>query len=144
MMQRSVPGRVMYLFIVGCLSSSCALVEREPKEPASFHVMSESELSIDMNAMGELIGGIAIVSLDQSLSDEARRRRILPLLDGIEQIARGVKGENEVTNYSVINRYMGAFLHDVANARSFAYRQPPNLVPAERLIKSCLSCHQSI
>lgn len=144
MMQCSVPCRVMYLCVIGCLSSGCATVEREPIEPANFHVMSESELSIDMNAMGEQIAGIAIVSLDRSLSGEERRQRILPLLDAIEQIARGVKGEGEVTNYSVINRYMGSFLYDVANAREFANRQPPNLVPAERLIKSCLSCHQSI
>ena len=144
MMQRSVLSRVMYLFVLGCLSSGCTTVEREPVEPVNFHVMSETELSIDMNAMGERIAGIAIISLDQSLTNEQRRQRILPLLDSIEQIAEGVKGAGEVTNYSVINRYMGAFLYDVANARYFANRQPPNLVPAERLIKSCLSCHQSI
>lgn len=144
MMQRYVSSRVMCMLVLGIMSSGCATVERESGEPVNFHVMSETDLSVDMNAMGERIAGIAIVSLDQSLSAEQRRERILPLLNGIEQIAMGVKSEGVVTNYSVINRYMGSFLYDVANARKFANRQPPDLRPAERLIKSCLNCHQSI
>lgn len=141
MMQWSVTSRIMYLSVMVLASSGCATVEREPVD---FHVMTETELRIDMKDMSDRIAGIAIVSLDNSLSAEQRRQRILPLLDGIEKIAEGVKGEGVVTNFSVINRYMGSFLYDVANAREFANRQPPNLVPAERLIKSCLSCHQSI
>ncbi len=146
MMERYVLIRVMYMLVVVILISGCAIAEREPVnvEPVDFHIMSQSELSVDMQAMSERIAGIAIVSLDGSMSDEQRRQKILPLLNGIEVIAQGVKGEGVVTNYSVINRYMGSFLYDVANARNFANRQPPNLVPAERLINSCLSCHQSI
>ena len=141
MMQVNRSGRVISMLAVVILGSGCATAEREP---ADFHVLSEAELSIDMKAMADRVGGIAIVSLDQTLTDEQRRQKILPLLDGIEVIARAVKGEGVVTNYSLINRYMGSFLYDVANARDFANRQPPNLVPAQRLIKSCLSCHQSI
>ncbi len=143
MLQGNVSGRMMCTLVVVILSSSCATAERE-HEPADFHVMSQTELGIDMKAMADRIGGIAIVSLDQSLTDEQRRQKILPLLSEIEEIAEGVKGEGMITNYSVINRYMGSFLYDVANAREFASRQPPNLVPAQRLIRSCLSCHQSI
>ncbi len=146
MMQRYVLVRVMCMLVLVIVNSGCATAEHEPVdvEPVDFHVISESELSIDMKAMGDRLGGIAIISLDQSLTDEQRRQRILPLLNGIQEIAEGVKGKGVVTNYSVINRYMGSFLYDVANAQEFANRQPPNLVPAERLIKSCLSCHQSI
>ena len=141
MRQRYVLERVMCMIILIIVNTGCATADRDFVD---FHVMSESELGIDMRAMGDRIGGVAIVSLDQSLNDEQRRQRILPLLNEIEEIARGVKSEGVVTNYSVINRYMGSFLYDVANARQFANRQPPNLVPAQRLIKSCLSCHQSI
>lgn len=144
MLQRYARGKVVYLLLLVMAISSCATAEPEPQKPIGFHVMSQSELSIDMNAMSDRLGGIAIISLDQTLSDIQRRQKILPLLDDIEQIAQGIKGEDVVTNYSIINRYMGSFLYDVANARKFANRQPPNLVPAQRLIKSCLSCHQSI
>jgi len=39
---------------------------------------------------------------------------------------------------------MGAFLYDVEIARGFILQNPPNYFPAGTLIKSCLSCHQSI
>lgn len=144
MMQRTVLSRMTYMLLLVLVSAGCATADRDPGEPVDFHVMSETELSIDMRAMSDRLAGIAIVSLDQSLTDAQRRQRILPLLNDIEAIAEGVKGEGVVTNYSVINRYMGSFLYDVANARAFANRQPPNLVPAQRLVNSCLSCHQSI
>jgi len=109
-----------------------------------YHVLSHHELSSGMQSMADRIRSIATVSLNMDMSDDDQRDIIVPLLDGIEHIAADLDGENSVTNYSVINRYMGAFLYDVGLAREFALRDPPNLVPSQRLIKSCLSCHESI
>ena len=95
--------------------------------------------------MADELAHIALIILDDKPSGAERRQQILPMLDRIEIIAATLAGEDEVvTNYSVINHYMGAFLYDVGVARQFAQREPANLIPAGRLIKSCMSCHESI
>lgn len=69
---------------------------------------------------------------------------MLTSLDRIAARARQVGGDGAVTNYSVVNDYMDGFLEDVAVSREFAAREPPNLVPANRLVPSCLACHRSL
>jgi hypothetical protein len=97
-----------------------------------------------MQTMADRLSAVAFVTLNAELTPEQQRAEILPLLDSIKTIAASIDGDDAVTNYSVVNRYMGAFLYDVGLARKFASREPPNLIPAQRLIKSCLSCHESI
>jgi len=79
-----------------------------------------------------------------SCDDEQLYQSVHAELDKIERIASGLGGPDTITNYSVINRYMGAFLYDVTVAREFAERDPPNYVPAFRLLKSCQACHESM
>lgn len=127
------------------LLSACASSQPDIKEnPSLFHVLSESELSINMQAMADRITVLSLVALDNQLSLAQRRDKVVPLLNSIELIAAELDHDGAVTNYSVINRYMGAFLHDVAVARRLAYGDPPDLMPAQRLIKSCLACHAAI
>ena len=131
--------------MVSLLMSACASTQPDITDnPAVFHVLSESEVSVNMQAMADRITVLSLVALDDKLSLEQKRDKVLPLLDSIELIASELDHDGAVTNYSLINRYMGAFLYDVTVARRLANGNPPNLLPAQRLIKSCLSCHASI
>jgi len=123
---------------------SCSPMPIEENKEQSFHLISDEELSQGMQRMAEKVSLLALFSLDSDMSTEQKRMMILPLLNNIESIASDINGDGAVTNYSVINRYMGSFLYDVSLAREFANRQPPNLFPAQRLIKSCMACHESI
>ena len=107
-------------------------------------MITETKLRGDMLNLSDSIREIADITMDKDITLLMQRSRILPLLDNIEGVAGGLGGGPVVTNYSVINYYMGAFLYDVSIARKFANREPPNIVPAGRLINSCLACHRSI
>ena len=125
--------------------SACASTQPDEGEnPRLFHVLSESEVSVNMQAMADRITVMSLLTLDDELSPEQKRDKVVPLLNSIELIASELDKDGSVSNYSVINRYMGAFLYDVSVARRFANQEPPNLLPSQRLIKSCLSCHESI
>ncbi len=97
-----------------------------------------------MRLMAEELATLSNLSLDTSRTEESKTADVLAGLERIEAIASDLGGDDVVTNYSVINRYMGAFLYDVQLAREFALRDPPNHFPASTLVKSCLSCHQSL
>lgn len=131
---------------VACLLVACTAQPTEPdaRQTEQFHVLSLSELHLNMQAMADRVTSVAFIAMDDNLTPEQKQDRILPLLDGIESIATDIDHNGATTNFSVVNRYMGSFLYDVSVAKSFASRQPPNLVPAQRLINSCLSCHESI
>lgn len=137
--------RSSYAVLVALICSACAVPDNvRSVESADFHFASEIELRQRMQSMADRIGAIAKTSMSQDLTLENQQDIVLPLLDEIETIATEIDGASTVTNYSVINQYMGAFLYDVTVARQFALKSPPNLLPARRLIKSCLSCHESI
>lgn len=89
---------------------------------------------------------LALVELTDAAApvDEARRREVVESLDRLEAAAEQVGGRGRVTNYTAVNKYMDGFLEDVELAREFAEREPANLIPANRLVRSCLSCHQSL
>lgn len=130
---------------VSLVLSACASTQPDEGEnPRLFHVLSESEVSVNMQAMADRITVLSLLTLDDELSPEQKRDKVVPLLNSIELIASELDQDGAVSNYSVINRYMGAFLYDVSVARRFANQTPPNLLPSQRLIKSCLSCHESI
>lgn len=127
------------------MTSACAVPDSvKAPVPAHFHILSQSEITDGMQQMADRVRLIASTRLNRELSLEQQRKRILPQLDDIKTIAGNLDGDGAVTNYSVINRYMGSFLFDVDVARQFAQRDPPNLIPAQQLINSCLSCHESI
>ena len=124
------------------LLSGCTVVATE--EPVRFHLINELQLRSEMQRMANRIIVLTEMSMAEENPGTASRNDVLLELNRIQQIARGLRGDEEVTNYSVINRYMGSFLYDVEVAKQFAKRDPPNFVPSNRLVKSCLSCHQSI
>lgn len=125
--------------------SACASVPSDTEDsPRLFHVLSDTELSVNMQAMADRISVLSLIALDDDMSLQQKRDKVVPLLNSINLIASELDHDGAVTNFSVINQYMGAFLYDVALARRFASAEPPNLVPSQRLIKSCLSCHESI
>lgn len=134
---------ILSMLITAGLLTGCAAIEDE-ETSQSFHVISETKLHSNMQLMASMLSTITAEIMDNSKSPETKRDQVIPLLDQIEVVAGTLGGGPVVTNYSVINRYMGAFLYDVSIARRFANSEPPNLVPAGRLVKSCLSCHDSI
>ena len=140
MMKFLITGALALLTLTACATS----FQAQDEEPARFHILSERELQLDMQTMANSISAIAFIALDSDMAPDQQQARVLFFLDSIRSIATDIDHDHAVTNYSAINRYMGAFLHDVGVAREFAAREPPNLVPAQRLIKSCLSCHDSI
>lgn len=137
------PFAIVHLITVFILfSAGCTVVTTE--EQVNFHLLSEHQLRSEMQRMANHIVILTEMSMAEDNPASASRSEILLQLNQIQQIARGLRGEAEVTNYSVINRYMGSFLYDIEVAKQFARRDPPNFVPSNRLVKSCLSCHQSI
>jgi len=130
------------MLMASSLVSACSMPEEKPMR---FHYLSPGAVQTDMQHMADQLALVAITVMDSESTDPARREQILPMLDRIETIAANLAGGDEVvTNYSVINHYMGAFLYDVGVARQFAIREPANLLPAGRLVKSCMSCHESM
>jgi len=123
---------------------SCTPIAVTENQSDTFHLISDTELSQGMQNMANRISIIALLGMNDDMGAEQKRIRVISLLDEIESLASSIDGHGSVTNYSVINRYMGSFLYDVSLARQFANRQPPNLVPSQRLIKSCMACHESL
>jgi hypothetical protein len=143
LLKHAVVTPIVVLLWVGILLlAGCAVVATE--EPTNFHLISDLQLRSVMQGMANRIVVLTELSMTEDNPGAADRNEILLELNRIQQIARGLRGESEVTNYSVINRYMGSFLYDIEVAKQFAKHDPPNFVPANRLVKSCLSCHQSI
>lgn len=130
------------------LSGQSACIHMEERDPR-FHIEMQSHLHEGMNDMAQEVAFLTELSVS-GLEKEGKttephgKGEVLDSLDRIKLIAEGIGGAGVVTNYSVINRYMGAFLYDVNIAREFAERTPPNYFPAYSLIKSCLSCHDSL
>ena len=110
----------------------------------TYQTIHEAALHADMTTMATSLGRLANLHFDTDIADAERHSIIISELNTVERIASGIGGDDVITNYSVINRYMGAFLYDVALAKQFAYREPPNYVPANRLLNSCRSCHNSL
>lgn len=95
-----------------------------------------------MQRMAKRIVVLTEMSMAEDSRGTASRNEVLLELNRIQQIARGLRGDEEIPSYSVINRYMGSFLYDIEVAKQFAKRDPPFFVPSNRLVKSYLSCHQ--
>lgn len=134
---------IMRIVLLTALSACVAAPIPTPVSPTRVHLLSEVELRTHMQDMATRVAVIAFITLDTELTMEQQGAQVLPLLDSIQSIAAQIDGDGATTNYSVINRYMSDFLYDVALAKEFARREPPNLVPAQRLVKSCMSCHES-
>ena len=126
--------------LVLTLCVSCALSEEKSDEYRTIH---ESVLRSDMKTMANSLGVLANLHFETDIGDAQRQYMVIRELGTIEEIASGIGGDDVVTNYSIINRYMGAFLYDVSLAKQFANREPPNYIPANRLLNSCMSCHIS-
>jgi len=127
--------------LAGCQAVSD--ITADSKKP-DFHVLGQAMLHGEMRLMAAELRILLDTHLDDSLPEPGRQQKALAALNRIQSIASGIGGDDVVTNYSVINDYMGAFLYDVGVAKEFAMKNPPNYFPGGTLIKSCLSCHQSI
>ena len=135
-------SKALIYMLVALLVGACSAIE---KKPDRFHHLTPIAIQTDMQEMADQLALITLTLLNSDSTDEVRRQKILPMLDRIETIAQSITAGGEViTNYSVINNYMGAFLYDVGIAQEFAQREPANLLPAGRLVRSCMSCHESI
>jgi len=130
----------LYSLVTLTLCLGCAI----DKKGYKLQTIHESVLHADMTTMAHSLGRLARLHFDTDITDTERHSIVINELNSIERIASGIGGDDVVTNYSVINHYMGAFLYDVALAKQFAYRDPPNYVPANRLLNSCRSCHNSL
>lgn len=103
-----------------------------------------------MRALADELLAMNALTLDgtdekgEAFSRAERAERVIAHLDRIERRALGVGGRGAPSNRSEIDDHMDGFLHDVALAREFARRDPPNLVPANRLVNSCESCHAEL
>lgn len=133
---------LLLVLLMASLFGACSTIE---KEPTHFHYLSPTIVQSDMQNMADQIALITLTLLNADSTNEESQKKVLSMLDRIENIAQTFTvGGEALTNYSVINRYMGAFLYDIGIAREFALREPANLLPAGRLVKSCMSCHDSI
>ena len=136
MMKISLCTLVVLSLCLGCAASE--------EKGYIFQTIHETVLHSEMRKMANSLGRLASLYFDTDIEDAERHEIVINELNTVEQIASGIGGDDVITNYSVINHYMGAFLYDVALAKQFAYQEPPNYVPANRLLNSCRSCHNSL
>jgi|GEM_PF-2805843 len=145
-MYRKLLSGVLSVTTFYVLLTGCQNLQPRPltdNSNATFHAIGDNTLHDEMRKMAAELRVLVDVNLDTSQIEPQRNQKALAALERLNTIADGLGGEGKITNYSVINDYMGAFLYDVAVAEEFARRTPPNYFPAGSLIKSCLSCHQS-
>jgi len=134
---------MLSFLIVACQTRGDINNKSEPTI-TSYHVMSDDQLHGEMRSMVVDIRKLLEIYLDSDYPEPQRQNSALAYLDNIERTAEGIGGDEKITNFSVINQYMGAFLYDVGIARDFVEKSPPNYFPAGALIKSCTSCHQTL
>lgn len=119
---------------------SCASDTVRPTIDENVHLYNSVNLSNKMHGMSEDLFVITTLTTQSSLTS-AEHEQLVQKLRALSTKASSL-GDG-VTNYSVINQYMGAFIYDVELALQFANKNPPNYVPANRLIRSCISCHDT-
>lgn len=125
------------------LLTTCTACAMSQNKTIEYRVIHETALRSDMRTMAASLGVLAELYFNTTVSEAVLRETVHKELDNIKKISTNIRSGDVVTNYSVINRYMGAFLYDVEVAKQFADRDPPNYVPANRLLNSCMSCHSS-
>lgn len=136
--------RIHRIFLYVALFAFCnACALSEPRR-LNYQIIHEPALQSEMRSMGVSIGALAEYFFEKNIDQEQLYKGVHAELNKLERTASRLGGVDTITNYSVINRYMGAFLYDVRLAREFAEREPPNFEPAFRLIRSCQSCHESM
>lgn len=133
--------RGAFLAVVISLGA-CAADGRPPL--SVYHARSLPEIREHMRELASEVRVLHELTLPAMSGDAVRRQRVLDSLERIDARARLVGGDGAVTNHAAVNEYMDGFLEDVALAREFASREPANLVPAHRLVGSCLACHGSL
>ena len=121
---------------------SCATYTGDAPVTKNVHIYSSVDMSQRMAGMSEELLIITGMTSEPSLTTK-EHNELLERLQALSLRARSIGGDNTITNYSVINQYMGAFIYDVELAKEFANKNPPNYVPANRLVKSCIACHDS-
>ena len=130
------------LIVLLVLNVSCASNSGNRSLSKNVHVYNSVDMSNRMKGMSaELLTITTLTS--QSTLTPSEHNELLKRLQSLSLKARTIGGEGVVTNYSVINQYMGAFIYDVELAKQFANMDTPNYVPANRLVKSCISCHDT-
>ena len=141
---------VLALALAGCASiddeatSGVGALEGDRTVHHAYHAMTRLEMQRHMQRLGEELLTLVGLTTPAASPDETRREAVLASLERIAARARQVGGRGTLTNYSLVNDYMDGFLDDVAMSSDFARRNPPNLVPASRLVQSCLACHGSL
>ncbi len=136
-------SRYKHTLTILCVLTTLASCTLNQKKPDEYHLIHETILRSDMRTMAASLGVLAELYFNASVTEADRLEIVQTELDKIKRIATNIRGADVITNYSVINRYMGAFLYAVDLAKQFADRDPPNYVPANRLLNSCKSCHLS-
>ncbi len=131
----------LLLTVVFLFSNGCSFIEDKGTE---FHFLGKAALQSDMRRMAVSLRAISDMTAAPTDSAITVQQRVMLELDRVDSIASSLGGEGITTNYSVIDRYMGALLYDIQLAKEFSLHDPPNYVPANRLLNSCLSCHQSL
>jgi len=137
-------GRLFQLLLYAALSFLCNACALSESKNTYYQVIHEPALHAQMRTMANSLGILAFHFFEKKLNDDQMYNIVNTELRKIEQTASQIGGKDAITNYSVINRYMGAFLYDVGLAREAADQEPPNFSPAFRLIKSCQACHESM
>ncbi len=133
---------VLVLVLSGCITMDDKF-NPGYSDYTSVHVIGGEALHAEMGAMSQELLTLLRLNANSDRPEPQSQQLALDTLNNIKSIASSIGGDDVITNYSVINRYMGAFLYDVGVAQDFVQMEPPNYFPAASLIKSCMSCHDS-
>ena len=132
------------LLVLIAWMNGCASYDAGVSQPAQeVHVLGTADVANSMQQMGEHLFILTALTLSDESEINNLNTQVMHELNTLSSIARDLAGPGQITNYSMINRYMSSFHYDVQLAMKFASRTPPNYVPANRLIKSCMACHES-
>lgn len=131
-------GAVAAAMILSSYGHAADPLEQEPR-----HV-TDPALREEMRALSHRMLDIAYTSLDDRLAPDEQRDEVVALLDEIESIGQAMFDDESSSNWSQFDRYMGSLLYDVVLARRFASADPPDLVPALLLVRSCDACHGAL
>jgi len=136
-------GKAKYLLLMAVLTLAQGCVVMDIERP-EFHFLSEKSIQEEMTKLADVLGELSKHVVNPNIDTASRQRLVLAELDKVSDIAGEMGGDGIMTNFAVMNQYMGAFLYDVNTARKYVNFTNPDFKPAGQLMRSCQSCHSTL
>ena len=131
---------LLVLFCAGIVFG-CAQT-RKASYPSDFVYLDRKQIRSEMSLMSLYMQQIDEILLDDSTVSSEQQKRILAILNKIDNSADKLGAGGVKTNHLVIDAHIDQFKLDVSTAISNARADPPNYFALGRLSGSCVGCHK--